>query len=105
MHMPNPGVRSRMRKERSGRYGFTLKKAGAPVEMHLYADGGHAFGIRRTSFPITDWPQLVERWLKTIGVISDDRPNQTLQPTSVKPNTEQAADRLENYKVEIRKYK
>jgi acetyl esterase/lipase len=63
-------------------YYIALKKAGAPVEMHLYADGGHAFGIRRTSFPITDWPQLVERWLKTIGMISDDRPNQTLQPTA-----------------------
>ena len=28
-----------------------LKKAGVPVEMHLYAQGGHAFGLRRTKFP------------------------------------------------------
>jgi acetyl esterase/lipase len=30
-----------------------LKKAGVPVEMHLYAQGGHAFGLRRTKFPAT----------------------------------------------------
>jgi len=44
-------------------YFIALKKAGVPVEMHLYAHGGHAFGLRRTKFPITEWPQLVEMWL------------------------------------------
>jgi acetyl esterase/lipase len=51
-------------------YYLALKKAGVPVEMHLYAEGGHAFGLRRTKFPITAWPQLAETWLKTIGMIS-----------------------------------
>ena len=50
-------------------YYIALKKAGVPVEMHLYAQGGHAFGLRRTKFPITGWPQLVETWLATIGMI------------------------------------
>jgi acetyl esterase/lipase len=49
-----------------------LKKAGVPVEMHLYAHGGHAFGLRPTQFPISRWPQLVETWLKTIGMISHE---------------------------------
>ena len=52
-------------------YYIALKKAGVPVEMHLYAQGGHAFGLRRTKFPITGWPQLVETWLGTIGIISE----------------------------------
>ena len=52
-------------------YYAALKKAGVPVEMHLYAQGGHAFGLRRTKFPITGWPQLVETWLRTIGMISE----------------------------------
>jgi acetyl esterase/lipase len=52
-------------------YFIALKKAGVPVEMHLYAHGGHAFGLRRTKFPITGWPQLVETWLRTIGMISE----------------------------------
>jgi acetyl esterase/lipase len=50
-------------------YYIALQKAGVPVEMHLYAQGGHAFGLRRTELPITRWPQLVETWLATIGMI------------------------------------
>jgi hypothetical protein len=38
--------------------------------MHLYADGKHAFGLRRTDKPITAWPQLVETWLQTIGIVA-----------------------------------
>jgi acetyl esterase/lipase len=56
--------------EQSLTYYIALKKAGVPVEMHLYAQGGHAFGLRRTKFPITAWPQLVETWLNTIGITS-----------------------------------
>jgi len=52
-------------------YYITLQKAGVSAEMHLYPQGGHAFGLRRTKFPITGWPQLVETWLRSIGVISD----------------------------------
>jgi acetyl esterase/lipase len=37
-------------------YYIALKNAGVPVEMHLYARGGHAFGLRRTELPITGWP-------------------------------------------------
>ena len=51
-------------------YYIALKNAGVPVEMHLYAQGGHAFGLRRTKLPITAWPELVETWLRTIGMTS-----------------------------------
>ena len=50
-------------------YYFGLKQAGVPVEMHLYAQGGHAFGLRRTKLPATAWPELVDKWLVTIGVL------------------------------------
>lgn len=50
-------------------YGVALKDVGVMVQMHLYATGGHAFGMRPTSDPITtEWPGLVERWLRTIEV-------------------------------------
>lgn len=52
-------------------YYIALKKAEVPTEMHLYALGGHAFGLRHTEQPITEWPELVERWLRTIGMISN----------------------------------
>ncbi len=51
-------------------YYSALEKAGVPVEMHLYAQGGHAFGLRRTKFPVAEWPQLVEMWLGTIGMVA-----------------------------------
>lgn len=53
-------------------YFIGLKNAGVPAEMHLYAHGGHAFGLRRTASPITEWPALVEKWLNTIGITSKD---------------------------------
>ena len=57
--------------EQSLVYYIGLKNAGVPVEMHLYAQGGHGFGLRPAKFPITGWPQLVETWLSTIGMIQD----------------------------------
>ena len=50
-------------------YYVALRQAGVPTEMHLYVNGGHAFGLRRTKDPITEWPRLVERWHGTIGMI------------------------------------
>jgi hypothetical protein len=50
-------------------YYAALRKAGVSAGLHLYAKGGHAFGLRPTASPITAWPKLVEKWLKTIGVI------------------------------------
>lgn len=51
-------------------YYTALKNANVPVEMHLYAQGGHGFGVRPTNRPITNWPHLVAIWLKTLGMIS-----------------------------------
>jgi acetyl esterase/lipase len=56
--------------ENSLAYYAALRKAGIPAEMHVYVKGGHAFGLRRTTSPITDWPELAEKWLETIGMIS-----------------------------------
>jgi len=58
------------RVENSLSYYAALKKAGVPVEIHSYAQGGHAFGLRRTKLPVTRWPQLLETWLGTIGITS-----------------------------------
>jgi acetyl esterase/lipase len=55
-------------------YSLALRNAKVPVELHLYAEGGHAFGLRRTNSPITAWPELVEKWLKTIGMIPGREP-------------------------------
>jgi len=56
--------------ENSTVYFLALKNAGVPVEMHLYAKGGHGYGLRRTELPVTAWPQLVETWLRTMHVLA-----------------------------------
>jgi acetyl esterase/lipase len=50
-------------------YFTALKNVEVPTEMHLYAHGGHAFGLRPTADPITRWPSLAETWMATIGMI------------------------------------
>jgi acetyl esterase/lipase len=50
-------------------YHSALRKAGAPVELHLFVKGGHAFGLRPNGLPITEWPRLAEQWLRQIGMI------------------------------------
>lgn len=54
--------------ENATNYFLQLKQAGVPAELHIYAEGGHGYGLRRTALPVTAWPQLVETWLHTIGV-------------------------------------
>jgi hypothetical protein len=41
-----------------------------PAELHLYAEGVHGYGLRRTTLPVTGWPKLVETWLQTIKMTS-----------------------------------
>ena len=52
-------------------YYAALRKAGVPAEMHVFAKGGHAFGLRPTESPITEWPPLLETWLKSIQMIPE----------------------------------
>jgi acetyl esterase/lipase len=52
-------------------YYAALQRAGVKVEFHSYAEGGHAFGLRRTKYPATGWPDLVDTWLKTIGMVGE----------------------------------
>jgi len=56
--------------ENSTVYFLGLKNAKVPAELHLYAEGGHGYGLRRREeLPVTRWPELVETWLHTIKVL------------------------------------
>lgn len=50
-------------------YASALDHAGVPAEVHFFADGGHAFGLRDKEHPIASWPSLVEQWLKELGIL------------------------------------
>lgn len=50
-------------------YARALDAAGVPAEVHLFAKGGHAFGLRPNAHPVSAWPLLVENWLKEIKML------------------------------------
>jgi acetyl esterase/lipase len=56
--------------ENSTTYFLALKKAKVPAELHIYAEGGHGYGLRRRAdLPVTTWPDSVDIWLHTIHVL------------------------------------
>ena len=48
-------------------YYLALKHAKVPVEMHLYPDGGHGYGLRPSAQLISSWPKRAEEWLREMG--------------------------------------
>jgi len=48
---------------------LALKRVGVPAELHIYASGGHGFGMRPTGKPAATWPQRCEDWLRDIGIV------------------------------------
>ncbi len=52
--------------QHSIRYYLATKEAGAPVEMHLFLNGGHGFGLKKPELPVSDWPNRFETWLKAV---------------------------------------
>jgi len=60
--------------ENSTVYFLALKNAKVSAEMHIYAEGGHGYGLRHTHLPVTGWPHLVEAWLQTIHILPAPTP-------------------------------
>lgn len=56
--------------ENATNYFLQLKNAKVRAELHIYAEGGHGYGLRRTALPVTTWPDTAAIWLHTIGVLS-----------------------------------
>ncbi|MEI9975340.1 MAG: alpha/beta hydrolase [Ignavibacteriota bacterium] len=50
-------------------YFMALKNAKVPAELHIFAAGGHGYGLRRTALPVTTWPSGVITWMHTIKVL------------------------------------
>jgi acetyl esterase/lipase len=65
VHAGNDGVSP----ENSVRLYLALKKAGIPAEMHIYATGGHGFGLRPSQDACSSWPLRCETWLRSQGFL------------------------------------
>ena len=48
---------------------LALKHAGVPAELHVYAKGGHGFGLRKTDNPCSTWPQRCEAWMRSQAIV------------------------------------
>ncbi len=46
-----------------------LKKAGVPAELHVYAAGGHGFGVRPSDKPCSTWPKRCEEWMRSMKLL------------------------------------
>ena len=40
-----------------------LNKVGASVELHIFASGGHGFGLGTPEQTLSQWPELLAKWI------------------------------------------
>jgi acetyl esterase/lipase len=45
-------------------------KAKIPVELHVYARGGHGFGMKKKGLPVDSWPERFREWLGAQGFLT-----------------------------------
>ncbi|HTM16474.1 MAG TPA: alpha/beta hydrolase [Terracidiphilus sp.] len=57
--------------ENATNYFLQLKAAKVPAELHIYAEGGHGYGLRETKLPVTHWTRLAQIWLESIKVLPE----------------------------------
>ncbi len=56
--------------ENSVLFYLALRKAGVPVEMHIYEKGGHGFGLAPNDPVLSTWPAHCIAWLKGRNFLS-----------------------------------
>jgi acetyl esterase/lipase len=59
---------------------LALRRAHVPSELHIYAAGGHGFGVRKTDKPCSTWTDRCVAWLRSQGI---------LKAIAVEPRTRQ----------------
>jgi acetyl esterase/lipase len=72
VHSSDDGVSS----ENSVSLYRALVKNNVPAELHLYAAGGHGFGMRKTAHPCATWPDRAADWMKTNRWLEKPKPSQ-----------------------------
>jgi len=52
---------------------IALKRVGIPVELHIFGNGNHDFGVRQNEKLASSWPQLCLNWLRSLGLLKAER--------------------------------
>jgi acetyl esterase/lipase len=56
--------------EQGLRFYEALVKAGVPAEMHIFANGPHGTGLGKGDAALDQWPNLLENWLRSQGLLT-----------------------------------
>lgn len=51
-----------------------LQRAKVAAELHVYARGGHGFGVRQSPLPCSTWTERCLDWLRQQGMLATDKP-------------------------------
>ena len=65
IHAGNDGVPA----DGSVQMWLTMRRAGVHSELHVFPHGGHGYGLRPTTDPVTQWPRLAEGWMMRMGYL------------------------------------
>ena len=65
IHAGNDGVPA----DGSVQMWLTMRRAGVHSELHVFPNGGHGYGLRPTTDPVTQWPRLAEGWIQRMGYL------------------------------------
>jgi acetyl esterase/lipase len=55
--------------ENSVLFYMALRRAGVPVEMHIFEPGRHGLGLAQAVPALAPWPSLLENWFRTRGIL------------------------------------
>ncbi|NBR85942.1 MAG: alpha/beta hydrolase [Verrucomicrobia bacterium] len=47
------------------------KRQNLSAELHIYAKGGHGFGMRKSKDPISEWPARCGEWMQSLGLLTN----------------------------------
>jgi acetyl esterase/lipase len=53
---------------------MALKKNNVPAELHLYATGGHGYGMKKVPHPCASWPDRASDWMRARGLLDKAKP-------------------------------
>jgi acetyl esterase/lipase len=59
--------------EQGLRFYEALVKAGVPAEAHIFANGPHGTGLGKGDAALDQWPNLLEIWLRSQGLLTVDK--------------------------------
>jgi acetyl esterase/lipase len=49
---------------------LALTEAKVRSELHVYSAGGHGFGLRKSNFPCSTWPERCAAWFRQQGILN-----------------------------------